>query len=407
MSEQEFGHRMEQLTRGMERMETLHRTLMKDGTDYGTVQGIDKPFLQQPGAEKLALFYNLVPTHIVEVTAGDGITSPPLSVVVRCRLHVQSEEGPVVGEGLGAANSWEKKHRWRFAELTCPSCGCATILKSRKEGEGYFCWAKKGGCGATFPPGDPAIEQQERGMIENPDPWDLQNTLVKMARKRAFVDATKGTTGTSALYSQDPEEVEAQQASAPAPSPRNTHSSGGEQRSRNGGGSQRNGRSRQAPPPNPEKELSDAMNALTAEWDRQELGDRAGMNDYGKRVLGRPLTPRSDLEGRAADIRTVLEDLQRRPKALQALCIASQEAGFDTNSAEGALQHRLWLSEMLGVDVPSRNLYTAGECDFARRGLQKQAGRAAEGADPNDSGYGSNPDDHGIPTIHDDPFQDE
>ena len=179
MSVEEFAHRRNLLKVGLERVKELHLTLMDEGTDYGTVQGIDKPFLQQPGAEKLALFYHLVPSHITDIQTGDGITSPPIYVVVRCRLHVESEEGPIVGEGLGAANSWETKHRYRFAELRCPDCDTPYIRKSRGDEGGWFCWKKLGGCGSTFADGDARIERQERGQIENPNPWDLLNTLVR------------------------------------------------------------------------------------------------------------------------------------------------------------------------------------------------------------------------------------
>jgi hypothetical protein len=63
------------------------------------------------------------------------------------------------------------------------------VLKSKNEGEGYFCWRKKDGCGALFPLGDKAIENQEVGRVENPDIADTYNTVLKMAKKRAQVDA--------------------------------------------------------------------------------------------------------------------------------------------------------------------------------------------------------------------------
>lgn len=215
MSPAEFETRIQDLKLGKERMKQIHQAVMEPGVDYGTVQGIDKPFLQQPGAENLCLFYHLAPSHVVDISTGDGITSPPLWVVIRCQLHVGSTDGPIVGEGVGAANSWETKHRRRFAELNCPACGQPHIRKSRQDDGGWFCWRKLGGCGATYADGDPKVESQERGQVDNPDPWDLLNTLLKMARKRALVDAAKGTTGTSWLYSQDPEDVEASAAAAP------------------------------------------------------------------------------------------------------------------------------------------------------------------------------------------------
>lgn len=117
----------------------------------------------------------------------------------------------MAGEGGGAANSWEKKHRYRGSNRTCPSCGCeGTIRRSgfEKDGDkGWYCHRKEGGCGANFHSTDPAITEQQAGQRENPDPWDVENTLLKMANKRAQVDATLRVTATSGLFTQDVEDL--------------------------------------------------------------------------------------------------------------------------------------------------------------------------------------------------------
>src|SRR5678815_2126300 len=180
---------------------------------FGIIPGTKKPTLLKPGAEKICQVYGLVPTFDETITRGDGEYEPHLRVLMKCLLHRGSKDGPVVGEGIGAANSFEKKHRYRAAQRTCPDCGVeGTIRRSsfedRDTGDrGWYCNAKAGGCAAKFASEDPAITEQQGGQVANPDPWDVENTLLKMAAKRAQVDATLRATATSGLFTQDVEDA--------------------------------------------------------------------------------------------------------------------------------------------------------------------------------------------------------
>ena len=61
------------------------------------------------------------------------------------------------------------------------------------------------------------------GEVENPDPWDLDTTLLKMAEKRAHVDATLRACAASGLFTQDIEDqVRPPAPVEPAPEPRRT-----------------------------------------------------------------------------------------------------------------------------------------------------------------------------------------
>lgn len=209
MSETEFEHRLESLKVAQRRMQRIQRELMEAGTDYGVIPGTgDKPTLLKPGTEKLCKFHRLVPTFVIEMVMGDGLNRPHIRVLATCNLHYESEQGPVVAQGMGAANSWEKKYRWRDGQRKCPHCGAAAIIKGQeKYGGGYLCWQKRGGCGAKFGDADAAITTQQTGQVENPDPFDTENTLRKMAAKRAQTDATLRATATSGLFSQDLEDI--------------------------------------------------------------------------------------------------------------------------------------------------------------------------------------------------------
>lgn len=220
MSETDFEARLTAMKLGQARIERIQRELMVGptkedpaGVDYGLVPGTKKPMLKKPGAEKLCLIYGLVPTFEIATIDGDGVSRPHLRLQVTCLLHRGDTTGPVVGTGGGAANSWEKKHRYRGGQRACPSCGCeGTIRRSkfpdRDTGDkGFYCHDKAGGCGAQFKSNDRAIIDQQAGQVDNPDPYDTENTLLKMAEKRAHVDATLRTTATSGVFGQDFEEL--------------------------------------------------------------------------------------------------------------------------------------------------------------------------------------------------------
>lgn len=242
MSNEEFDGRLAALERSRERMAQIQLKLMKQGIDYGLIPGTgDKPTLLKPGSETLLQFYQLVPTFESTLERGDGSTSPHIRYHVRCALHVASADGPIVGWGEGAANSSEKKYRYRTAERACPECGSLkTIIKGKPEYEkdpkfrgGFICFEKKGGCGAKFTADDPRIIRQQLGMVENPDPDDVDNTLLKMAEKRAQIDATLRTTATSGLFTQDVEDMDlgGQTTTPPAPAPTQQNGVGNQSRS--------------------------------------------------------------------------------------------------------------------------------------------------------------------------------
>ena len=223
MSEEEFKARLESVEKAQARVRQIQARLMIKGEDYGEIPGTQKPTLLKPGAEKLAAFYGLVATFEVRLSHGDGVQTPPARSFVRCLVHIGSADGPVVGEGYGTASAWESKHRWRTAKRSCPDCGTAgAIAKSkfpdRETGDiGWYCRD----CKANYKSDDQAITGQELGRVENADPDDVENTVVKIGKKRAFVDGVLTTTATSGLFTQDledgPEGAEEHKGKAPTP----------------------------------------------------------------------------------------------------------------------------------------------------------------------------------------------
>jgi hypothetical protein len=216
LTDEEFERRLNALRTGVDRIGRIQKALMTVDVHYGVIPGTRKPTLLKPGAEVLCLAYSLAADFTPERRIGDGSTAPALSYVTRCDLHLGNLDGPTVAVGYGAANSWEARYRYRQAERVCPSCGQPAIIKGKAEyGGGWVCFKKKGGCGAKYADRDVAITGQEVGQVDNPDPWDLDVTLAKMAEKRAHVDATLRATGASALFTQDVEDL----GRAPDPEP--------------------------------------------------------------------------------------------------------------------------------------------------------------------------------------------
>lgn len=181
--------------------------LTKD-IDYGKVAGISKPSLLKPGAEKICSLFGLTPKFVCidkimnwngEGNPGD---EPFFYFEYRCDLY---RAGEFVASCEASCNSWEKKYRYRRGELVCPNCGKA--LRKSKNDDGYYCWAKQGGCGANFPSNDARITNQKVGDVKNMDTAEQVNTFQKMAQKRAFVGAVLIACNLSEYYTQDVEDM--------------------------------------------------------------------------------------------------------------------------------------------------------------------------------------------------------
>jgi hypothetical protein len=176
------------------------RTAMQEGVDYGRIPGAPKPTLFKPGAEKLAVLFRLDVQTVTEKIWGPGehLTVSGMTTVFHAPTCVR------LGNGEGMCTTRERNYAKRQANRCCPQCGVDAIIKGKDEyGGGWVCFAKKGGCGWKWPDGAPAIEAQAVGEIDNPDLPDFWNTVVKMAKKRAVVDAILLTTGASAIFTQD------------------------------------------------------------------------------------------------------------------------------------------------------------------------------------------------------------
>jgi len=143
----------------------LFEDLLELGKDFDRIPGTDKPTLLKPGAELLCKVFKLAQGKADVLDKSEDWDKGVFSYTIGMPL-IHIESGVQIAYGVGASNNHEKKHRYRKAK------------------------------------DDKGKEIQ----IENPDPADLQNTLIKMANKRAFVDAVLKATGASRMFTQDMED---------------------------------------------------------------------------------------------------------------------------------------------------------------------------------------------------------
>jgi hypothetical protein len=187
----------------------LMRENMTENEHWGVIPGCgNKPALLKPGAEKLGLMFRLAGKY---ETQEINLPNSHLDVKVKCGLyHIVT--GAFWGEGLGSCSTMESKYRYRSG------VGESTGVKVPKEywdlrrtdpakameiiGKGYT--TKKGEDGLWY-----IVEKIDR--VENPDIADTYNTVRKIAKKRAFVDAMLSATAASDIFTQDIDEMFGQQ----------------------------------------------------------------------------------------------------------------------------------------------------------------------------------------------------
>lgn len=204
-----FAIPLEEFRANLDAIARVVREYLIENEDYGKIPGTPKPTLLKPGAEKLCDLYGFSQTfevtHRVEEWSRPSLTGegtfPFIHYEVRCDL-LRRSDGRLVSSGVGSCNSMEAKYRWRDDKLRCPECGME--LRRSKQAAEFYCWAAKGGCGAKYPLS--LAEGKVLGKVENTDVADQVNTILKMASKRALIDATLHATRSSGLLTQDIED---------------------------------------------------------------------------------------------------------------------------------------------------------------------------------------------------------
>lgn len=221
---------------------TFTKTVMVEGTDFGTIPGTDKPTLLKAGAEKLNTLFGLsshftITEKELDWTGSGHSGEPFFYFVYRCQLY---RGDLLIAEADGSCNSMEKKYRFRWLPAhearrlgvnldAAPTAGgrvsefdfaVEKAETSGKYGKPAAYWqqfrdaittgtAKR--VKKTIRDGserDAWEIDQTLYRVPNPDVADQVNTIQKMAQKRALVAATLLAVNASEFFTQDVEDME-------------------------------------------------------------------------------------------------------------------------------------------------------------------------------------------------------
>lgn len=162
----------------IQQMQNVVQKTLKKGHDFGEVPGTSKPTLLKPGGEKICMLFGLNPEYEFLQTTED-YDKEFFSYNIRCTLF---RNGHPVAQGVGSCNSKEKKYRF----INVDEIPENYIGQSEQITDKY---------GRT------------RYKINNPDICSLVNTILKMAKKRAFIDAVLQVASLSEVFTQDIEDM--------------------------------------------------------------------------------------------------------------------------------------------------------------------------------------------------------
>lgn len=180
-------------------MQDVMLEVMRDGTHYGTIPGTKSKSLYKAGAEKLMATFRLAGDPEVTDLSRDG------EIAYRVKVKLTTANGQFIGAGIGECSSSEEKYSWRLAV-------CDEEFDETPENRRRVKYAKWQG-------------RVEKKRQVRTNPADVANTILKMAKKRAQVDAVITATAASDIFTQDiedlPDEVVAEIVSQQKASPAN------------------------------------------------------------------------------------------------------------------------------------------------------------------------------------------
>jgi len=181
----DFAMTVDEMEKRMKIMQDFIKRAMVENQDYGKIPGTDKPTLLKSGAEKLGIFYGYSNSAEI-INKVEDWKNGFFHYEVKVTL-TNKRTGKIEAEGMGSCNSMEARYRYRWVfENQLPRSINKDDLHRKvikKNGQNYTMYR-----------------------IENDDVFTLPNTLLKMAKKRAFVDATLSATRTSGIFTQDVED---------------------------------------------------------------------------------------------------------------------------------------------------------------------------------------------------------
>ncbi len=198
-------------------IQNVMKSVMKDGEHFGKIPGCgDKPSLLKPGAEKLCFTFRMDPQFEIEVIdMGKGHRE----YRVKCTLY-SINGGQRLGSGVGSASTMEGKWRFRTGPVESTGKPVPSDYWDQRKSDPVKAQEALGGRGFSTKKIDGVwmiVKQGEK--VEHDNPADVYNTVLKMGKKRAMVDAVLTCTAASDIFTQDVEELVDNGVITPTPAP--------------------------------------------------------------------------------------------------------------------------------------------------------------------------------------------
>jgi len=177
---------IEALKARIQQIQRLMNDVLKKDVDYGIIPNMPKgtkPCLLKPGSEQILAMFRLAVEPIVE----DLSTEDCFRYRITVRL-TDSRTEAFLGAGVGEASTDETKYKWK---RTYSQKEYEAMPPDRRRSK----WI-------TYRDDHGQPQETEQFMIRQ-EPADLANTVLKIAKKRAQIDATLTVTGASSMFEQD------------------------------------------------------------------------------------------------------------------------------------------------------------------------------------------------------------
>jgi len=163
------------------RIQEIMEAVMKKDIHYGVIPGCKKPSLYKAGAEKIALTFRIAVSSVVEDLSAPDEIKYRVTCEARC-------DNRFLGSAVGICSSSEEKYKWRKPV-------CDEEFDETQEDRKRVKWAHGRG-------GDVYQQKQIRT-----SPADVENTILQMADKRAYVADIRKVTAASDVFAMDIEDL--------------------------------------------------------------------------------------------------------------------------------------------------------------------------------------------------------
>lgn len=197
---------VEDIVAKIQKVKDIQKAVLKKDIHFGTIPGTPKPSLYKPGAEILNMTFRLTPRYEGErepIDLGNGHRE----YVIRCELfHIHT--GTFYGSGVGSCSTLESKYRYRPGPVEPTGRPVPGSYWDMRKTDPAKALELLGGKGFVTKKVDGRWEICRAGeVIENPNLADQYNTVLKMAAKRAYIDATLKANCASEVFTQDLEDM--------------------------------------------------------------------------------------------------------------------------------------------------------------------------------------------------------